>query len=76
MIKHHSNREETLDPILSDVNSYKVIKGRIKFYIFLFKITIAVGIAFYGLRTLLEKSLIGGCHYTVKQVYCPIKTVC
>ena len=29
---------------------------------------IADGIAFFGFKTLLEKSLIGGCHYTVKCV--------
>ena len=31
------------------------MKGRIKFYIFLAKITIAAGIAVFGFRTLLEK---------------------
>ena len=36
-----------LEPILRNVNNYKVIKARIKFYIFLFKITIAAGIAFF-----------------------------
>ena len=50
-----------LEPILRNANNYKVIKGRIKFYIFLFKITIAAGTAFFSFRTLLEKSLIGGC---------------
>ena len=54
-----------LEPILRNVNNYKVIKGRIKFYIFIFKITIAAGIAFFGLRTLLEKSLIGGCQRSI-----------
>ena len=42
----------TLEPILRNVNNYKVIRGQIKFYIFLFKITIAAGIAFSGFRTL------------------------
>ena len=53
--------------LLRNVNNYKVIKGRIECYIFLFKLTIAAGIAIFGFGTLLEKSLIGGYHYTVKQ---------
>ena len=47
-----------LEPILRNVDNYKVIKGRIKFYVFLSKITIAAGIALFGFRSLLEKPLI------------------
>ena len=54
-----------LEPILRNVNNYKITKGQIKCYIFLFKLTIAAGIAFFGFRTLLEKSLIGGCQRPV-----------
>ena len=36
-----------LEPVLRNVNNYKIIKGRIKFYIVPFKITIAAGIAFF-----------------------------
>ena len=50
-----------LEPILRNIYNYKVIKGRIQFYIFIFEITIATGIAFFCFRTLLEKSLTGCC---------------
>ena len=40
------------EPVLRNVNNYKVIKGRIKFYVFIFKITIAADIVFFGFRTL------------------------
>ena len=65
--KHTLACQEILEPnvILRNVNNYKVIKGRIKFYIFLFIITIAAGIAFFGFGTLLEKSLIGGCQRSI-----------
>ena len=39
-----------LEPILRNVNNDKVINGRIKFHIFLLKITIAAGIAFQVLE--------------------------